>query len=350
MALSVGIALTLVGCSRLLYYVDMAQGHLELMGARQPIESLLADPAADPTLKQRLSQVLDARRWAVGALSLPDNDSYTEYADLGRSNAVWNVFATPELSLEPREACFLFAGCLAYQGFYSEAEADRRAAEYSARGDDVYVGGVAAYSTLGWFDDPVLNTMMQWSDAVLIGTLFHELAHQRLYVKNDSRFNESYAAFVEQQGLSDYLQAHPQTIQGDPAARGRRSQFVRLMLAARQRLEDLYALPIADAEKRQRKAAEFERLQADYARLRDEAWGGDRSYDAWFTRAPLNNARLLPFGLYDEDVPAFEALFEQSGRDWSRFHAAAEALAGLDEDGRRAQLDRLLRLRRPERQ
>ncbi len=347
-ALAVGAALTLTACSRLLYYVDMAQGHIELMSARQPIERLLADPVADAELKQRLSQVLAARRWAVGALGLPDNDSYTEYADLGRSNAVWNVFATPELSLEPREECFLFAGCLAYQGFYSEAEADQRAAGYSEHGDDVYVGGVAAYSTLGWFDDPVLNTMMQWSDAVLIGTVFHELAHQRLYVKNDSRFNESYAAFVEQQGLGEYLEEHPQTIQGDPAARGRRTQFVRLMLAARQRLEDLYTLPISDVDKRQRKAEEFARLQADYARLRDEAWGGDRSYDQWFTRAPLNNARLLPFGLYEEDAPAFAALFEQSGGDWSRFHAAAKTLAKLDEPERRARLDSLIRRSRPE--
>ncbi|RXS30232.1 aminopeptidase, partial [Streptococcus pyogenes] len=152
----------------------------------------------------------------------------------------------------------------------------------------VYVGGVAAYSTLGWFDDPVLNTMMQWNDAVLIGTVFHELAHQQLYVKNDTQFNESYAAFVEQQGLSEYLREHPQTRQGDPAARGRRTQFVRLMLAARQRLEDLYASDASDTEKRQRKAEEFIRLQADYAHLRDEAWGGDRSYDDWFSKAPLN--------------------------------------------------------------
>ncbi|MDP9140537.1 MAG: aminopeptidase [Pseudomonadota bacterium] len=347
-ALLVGVALTLGACSRLLYYVDMAEGHIDLMSARQPIDQLLADPATDPQLKQRLNQVLVARRWAVTQLQLPDNGSYTAYADLGRNYVVWNVFATPELSLEPREHCFLFAGCLAYQGFYAEEDAEEQAADLGERGDDVYVGGVAAYSTLGWFDDPVLNTMMQWSDAALIGTVFHELAHQQLYVKNDTRFNESYASFVEQQGLSDFLREHPQTRQADSSAWGRRTQFVRLILASRQRLEDLYTSPLTDAEKRQRKAGEFARLQAEYTRLRDEAWGGDTSYDEWFSKAPLNNARLLPFGLYDEDVPAFAALFEQSGRDWTRFHAAAKALALLDEDERRARLDSLIRRSRPE--
>jgi len=332
----------------MLYYVDMAEGHIDLMSARQPIDQLLADPATDPQLKERLRQVLVARRWAVTQLQLPDNGSYTGYADLGRNYVVWNVFATPELSLEPREQCFLFAGCLAYQGFYAEDDAGERAAEFSERGDDVYVGGVAAYSTLGWFDDPVLNTMMQWSDATLIGTVFHELAHQQLYVKNDTRFNESYASFVEQQGLSDFLREHPQARQTDPLAWGRRTQFVRLILASRQRLEDLYASPLPDAEKRQRKAEEFTRLQADYAHLRDGAWGGDTSYDEWFSKAPLNNARLLPFGLYDEDVPAFAALFEQNGRDWRRFHAAAEALSRLDEAERREKLAGLIRRSRPE--
>lgn len=347
-AVAVGLLLTLAACSRLLYYVDMAEGHIELMSARQPIAKLLADPATDARLRERLGQVLVARRWAVTRLQLPDNGSYTEYADLGRSYVVWNVFATPELSLQPREQCFLFAGCLAYQGFYTENEAAEQAAELGGRGDDVYVGGVSAYSTLGWFDDPVLNTMLQWSDATLIGTVFHELAHQQLYVQNDTRFNESYAAFVEQQGLSEYLGEHPQTIQGDPAARGRRTQFVRLMLAARQRLEDLYASPLGDDEKRQRKKQEFERLRNEYQRMRDEAWAGDARYDEWFLRMPLNNARLLPFGLYDEDVPAFAALFEQNGRDWKRFHAAAKVLANLKEPERRARIETLMRRSRPE--
>ncbi|MFA5940244.1 MAG: aminopeptidase [Sinimarinibacterium sp.] len=345
MTLLAGLVLaTLSGCTRLRYYAHLAGGQWQLLHERHPIAEVLASPDTAPELKARLQQVVQARSWAVGALHLPDNGSYRNYADLGRPYVMWNVFATPELSLKPLEHCFLFAGCVAYQGYYERAQAEARAADLRAEGYDVYVGGVPAYSTLGWFDDPVLNTMMRWDDAQLVGTVFHELAHQKLYVQDDTRFNESYAAFVQQEGLRAYTAAHPQLPAGDEAAQPRRTQFVRLVLDLRQRLNELYAQPLDLETMRARKSEEFARLRADYERLRDADWNGDRRYDAWFADITPNNARLLPFGLYDEYEPAFAALFERAGRDWTRFHVEAQQLAELPADQRKAQLDQLLPL------
>ncbi len=338
------LPLLLGGC----YYPHIVGGQIKLLMAREPIDRLVERPQTDAALKQRLLRVVEARRWAVSALALPDNGSYTDYAALDRPYVVWNVFATTEFSLDPVEQCFLFVGCLAYQGFYTQDKAEARAAELRGRGLDVSVGGVPAYSTLGWFDDPVISTMMHWDDATLIGTVFHELAHQQLFVRNDTLFNESYASFVEEQGLQAYLAAYPQIAPPDPLARGRRTQFVQLLLAARQRLADVYALSLDADEMRVRKEAEFMRLQRDYRRLRDTAWNGDARYDAWFADTTPNNARLLPYGLYDEYVPAFAALFDRVERDWPRFHAEVKRLSMLDAEARKAELDSLLLRRRPE--
>lgn len=333
---------TLSGCTRLRYYAHLAGGQWQLLHERRPIAEVLASPDTTPELKARLQQVAQARSWAVDALHLPDNGSYRNYADLGRPFVMWNVFATPEFSLKPLEQCFLFAGCVAYQGYYDRAQAETRAAELREEGYDVHVGGVPAYSTLGWFDDPVLNTMMRWDDAQLVGTVFHELAHQMLYVQDDTRFNESYAAFVEQEGLRAYAAAHPELPPTDAAALRRRTQFVRLVLDLRRRLGELYAQPLDLETMRTRKAEAFAQLKADYERLRDAQWSGDRRYDAWFDETPPNNARLLPFGLYDEYEPAFATLFERSGRDWTRFHDEARQLAELPAEQRKTQLDQLL--------
>ena len=338
--LGLAVVLGLGGCATTGYYLHLAAGQIDLLRARQPISRLIASPDTDPVLKARLQRVLDARSWAVGALALPDNGSYTQYADLHRPYVVWNVFATPRYSLRPVEHCFLFVGCLAYQGFYTREQAQARADELAAQGFDAYVGGVPAYSTLGWFDDPVTNTMMGWNDAQLIGTLFHELAHQRLFARNDTEFNESYAQFVEQEGLRQYLAVEP--LPHDAAAHGRRTQFVRLMLDARERLTALYAQQMPEAERAVRKREAFDRLRADYAQLRDTAWNGFAGYDAWFADGELNNAKLLPFGLYDAWVPAFATLFEREGRDWPRFHAAAQRVSKLPPAQRKQEMQRLL--------
>ena len=332
--------LPLCACSNLSYYTRLAQGQHELLSARVPIREIVDDEKQDPALRERLKKVLDARAFAVQQLGLPDNASYTEYADLKRPYVVWNVFAAPELSLKPIEHCFLFVGCLAYRGYFDQQLAQQKADELKAQGNDVFVSGIPAYSTLGWFDDPVINTMMNWSDAVLIGTVFHELAHQQLYIKDDTVFNESFANFVGEEGLREYLAVRGGDSASEVLRRKREHQFIELVLASRKRLQMLYQSNAPDDAKRDGKAAEFVRLNSEYQSLREGVWKDFSGYDRWFAKE-INNARLLPFGLYDEYVPAFAALFRQSDSNWQAFYSAASALSKLPKGERESQLKAL---------
>ncbi|BBV94694.1 MULTISPECIES: aminopeptidase [Pseudomonas] len=333
-------ALLLNGCSSVAYYGQLAEGQWQLLRARQPVAQVIADPATPPQLRTHLAHAEQARVFASQQLKLPDNRSYRVYADIGRPYVVWNVFATPELSLQPVTHCFPIAGCVAYRGYYQQGAARGAAALMRQDGLDVYVGGVEAYSTLGWFDDPILSSMVGWGDERLATLIFHELAHQRFYVQNDTEFNESFASFVEQEGTRQWRVARGLAAiggdQGQP-----REQFIRLVLASRDRLQAIYAGPLDEAHKRQAKRAEFERLRREYRQVRDGQWGGDKRYDAW-VYGPLNNAKLLPFGLYDQWVPAFEALFREVGRDWGRFYERVEQLGRLPIADRKAALQRLM--------
>jgi predicted aminopeptidase len=333
------LALLLGGCSTLDYYAHLGQGQWHLLQARQPVERLLSDPATDPDLARRLSLSQQARDFASARLHLPDNRSYRLYADLGRPFVVWNVFATPEFSLDPELHCFPIAGCVAYRGYYQQGRARGAAALLHQQGLDTYIGGVEAYSTLGWFNDPLLNTMLRWSDERFIAVIFHELAHQQYYLPGDTAFNESFATFVEHEGLRQWHAARGET---PPASDDRqRQQFIELVLASRERLQQLYASNLPAESMRTAKQAEFERLRRDYRALRQREWGGKGRYDAW-VESPLNNAKLLPFGLYDQWVQAFARLFEREGRDWPAFYAAVAALGRLPEANRRAELESLL--------
>lgn len=329
-------AALLGGCSTLGYYAHLAAGEMAVLRARVPITQVIAEPGVDPALRARLQLALRARAFASATLKLPDNKSYTTYADIHRPFVMWNVFATPALSLQPVEHCFLFAGCVAYQGFYEYARAQALASRLARKGDDVWVGGVPAYSTLGHFADPVLSTMDRWSDDELVGTIFHELAHQEYYVRNDTAFNESFATFVQRQGLREFLAAN-HLPPPDPAAAARERQFTGLVLDTRRRLQALYSSDVPDARKRQGKAQAFADMRRAYTHLRDAEWHGYAGYDSWFD-SPLNNAKLLPFGLYDRGVPAFAALFERCGGHWTRFYAAVRALG----NGPAAQRDAFL--------
>lgn len=332
-------AVLLNGCSSLGYYGQLAEGQWQLLRARQPVERLLDDPATPAPLRQRLTQAEQARRFASEHLNLPDNRSYRVYADLGRPYVVWNVFATPELSLQPVIHCFPIAGCVAYRGYYRQGAARGAAALMRQQGLDTYIGGVEAYSTLGWFDDPILSSMVGWGDERLAAVIFHELAHQRFYVQDDTEFNESFASFVEQEGSRQW-----RVVRGLPAiqehALRQREQFIQLVLDSRARLEAIYASPRNEAGKRAAKQVEFERLRQAYQQMRDEQWNGDKRYDAWMY-GPMNNAKLLPFGLYDQWVPAFAALFGQVGGDWTLFYQRVEALGQLPVEQRKAALGRL---------
>lgn len=328
------------GCSSVSYYSQLAGGQLELLRAREPIAQVVNDPRRDARLRERLAHAQQARDFASSQLKLPDNRSYRLYTGLGRPYVVWNVFATGEFSLEPVTHCFPIAGCVAYRGYYSVGAARGAAALQRQSGKDTYVSGVEAYSTLGWFDDPILSSMLNWGDERLATLIFHELAHQRLYVKDDTAFNESYASFVEQEGTRQWRAARG--LAPEPVAQSeRRDQFIRLVLATRERLQTLYRQPLNSDVMRSRKAEEFERLRREYRRVRDEQWAGDKRFDAWIN-SPMNNAKLLPLGLYDQWVPAFEALFRQVNGDWPAFYKAVEKLGEQPEEARKKALRELM--------
>lgn len=318
---------------------QLASGQWQLLQAREPVAKVIADPARPQQLREHLVQSQKARTFASEQLHLPDNQSYRLYADIGRPYVVWNVFATQEFSLSAQNHCFPIAGCVAYRGYYSQGAARGEAALLKQQGMDVSIGGVEAYSTLGWFNDPIMSSMLGWGDERLATLIFHELAHQRFYVKDDTEFNESFATFVEQEGTRQWRAARGLAPIGS-AALQQRDQFTQLVLDTRKRLETLYAQPLAADAMRRAKAAEFERLRSDYRRVRDSQWGGDKRYDAWMN-LPMNNARLLPFGLYDQWVPAFAALFRQEGGNWLKFYAAVERMGQLPVAQRKAALRQL---------
>ncbi len=333
------LVVLLSGCSSVQYYSQLAAGQVQLLRAREPVAKVIADTSRPQALREHLEQSQKARTFASEHLRLPDNKSYRLYADIGRPYVVWNVFATQEFSLSPETHCFPIAGCVAYRGYYNQGAARGEAAVLRQRGMDVSIGGVEAYSTLGWFNDPIMNSMLHWGDERLATLIFHELAHQRFYVKDDTAFNESFASFVEQEGTRQWRVARglaPQSL----SASKQRDQFIQLVLDARQRLGTLYAQPLTADAMRQAKAAQFERLRSEYRQLRDSQWGGDNRYDAWVNQ-PMNNARLLPFGLYDQWVPAFAALFAQEGGDWAKFYKAVEKMGGMPEAQRKAALRQL---------
>jgi predicted aminopeptidase len=331
------LAVGLNGCST--YYGQLAAGQLELLRQREPIAAIVENPQRDPQLRERLALALQARRFASTALALPDNDSYRVYADIRRPYVVWNVFATEAFSVAPLNHCFPIAGCVAYRGYYQQGRARGAAALLKAEGHDTLVSGVQAYSTLGWFDDPLLSSMLRWDDERLAGLIFHELAHQRLYVPGDTAFNESYASFVEREGLRQWRidRGLP------PSSEAVREQYAglsKLVLATRERLAALYASDMSESAMRAAKQAEFMRMRQAYRQLRDGPWKGDGRFDRWMAQ-PLNNASLVPFGLYDQWVPAFAALFREVEGNWARFHARVEAIGQLSADERKRLFDTL---------
>lgn len=325
----VWLALVTSACSTLGYYSQSITGQLNVMQRRQPIEVLLDSGTTAPDLKARLSTALEIRRYASAVLKLPDNGSYTRYADLERPYAVWNVFAAPALSLDLKEWCYPFAGCVTYRGYFAEDKARAHADRLRARGFDTYYGGVAAYSTLGWFEDPLLNTVIGYSDTKLAGLIFHELAHQQLYVPGDTLFNEGFATAVAREGVRRWLeqQADPAKSSDYAAYHQHQDAFLELVARTRAQLQKVYAGEQSDGDKHRLKRQSLDAMRAEYARLK-QSWGGDNGYDAWFA-GELNNARLGAVNAYRAYVPLFEALFERSGRDFAVFYQHAAEIGAL---------------------
>ena len=315
--ISLLLPLVLSGCETLAYYAQAVGGQMALMARARPAAELIADPATPQALRERLQHALALRDYAVRELKLPDNASYRSYAEIGRPHAVWNVVAAPEFSLEPVKSCFPVAGCVSYRGFFAQEDAAQHAARLGAEGHDVYVYGVPAYSTLGRFDDPLLSTFIRYADVDLARLMFHELAHQVVYVRDDSTFNESFAVAVEREGVRRWLAVTGRgaELAGFVAAGERSRKFQGEMEQARAKLEVLYRQPIAPEAMRARKRLELEDLKAKLA-------GQER-----FKDLIPNNAFLASFATYTQLVSTFEHLLQEEGGDLERFYAKIKALA-----------------------
>ena len=331
----------LQGCSTLGYYLQAVQGHLGIMERAHPIQDTIAQTDTPGSLRERLERVLVIREFASRELALPDNGSYRSYADLGRPFALWNVFVAPEFSVQPKESCLLFVGCVSYRGFYSEQEARSHAAKLAKEGNDAYVGGVPAYSTLGFFNDPVLNTFVRAPEPEVARLIFHELAHQVVYVRDDTAFNESFASAVEEEGLRRWLaqQGNASQRAAWEAVQSRRRDFIALVTRYRERLAEFYARPASEAEKRAGKAKLFDEMRRDYQELK-KSWGGYAGYDRYFNEQ-LNNAFLAVVAAYSVWVPAFSELMRRNGGDMRAFYREVKELARLGKEGRTARLSEL---------
>jgi len=333
--LTLGLCCLLSSC----YYVQAARGQIEVLSKREPIDEILESPETEAELRRRLVLVQEARQFSVDELGLPDNRSYRSYSDLERDYVVWNVFAAPEFSLEAREWCYPIVGCVSYRGYFSQDAANREARKLRQKGFDVAVGGVPAYSTLGNFNDPVLNTMMRWDDMKLVSTLFHELAHQVLYIKDDTAFNESFATAVEEIGIERWLAAkgRPDDMAAYRAGKALHRRLVERVNAAKEDLADYYRRDIDPDTMRELKSARLEQLASDVSAELRAAGRGEMH---WLT-GELNNARLLPMSLYDGQVPAFLALYADCGAELECLYDEAAKIAALDRGERDARLDAL---------
>lgn len=322
-----GSTALLAGCAETAYLGQAASGHLDLLAKRKPIAQLIEDQQTPAELRARLRLAREARDFASRELALPENASYRSYSDLGRDYAVWNLVAAPALSLEPRSWCWPIAGCLSYRGYFDRSAAEAHAERLANDGDDVFTGPVAAYSTLGWFADPLLNTMLARGEVETAALIFHELAHQRVYVQDDARFNESYAVAVEIEGVRLWLQRRGEqgALERWLAERERESEVRALLTELRAQLERVYAAPLAESARAARKRELIDQTRARYAVLKEHQ-GWDGRFDTWLGPG-LNNALLSILDTYERWVPAFQAMLARHDGDFAAFHADVDRLA-----------------------
>lgn len=330
----------LAGCAGPAYYAQAIAGHLRLMNARVDAEEIITDDNSDPELKAAVRQAESILAFGRTELGLPESDNYRQVVVTGRDAVTWNVVVAPEFSVDARRWCFPVAGCVPYRGYFKRARAESFAAKRAARGDDVTVWPATAYSTLGWFDDPLLDTMFRQGEAELAAVLFHELAHERLYVRGDTAFNEAYASFVASAGLRRWASA---TGRDEVAAEWESRQqaareFNALLLSTRRSLEALYSSPVDEEEMRARKARLFEEMQRAYRRLVSDRWSGVDHFGGWMS-GELNNAHLALAEQYQGGDCAFASLFREAGENFPRFHELAEARARLPAESRKRWLE-----------
>jgi predicted aminopeptidase len=318
-------ALVLSGCQSVYYYGQAIDGQLRILMGREPIAKILDDPEASEKLKIRLSLILEIREFAQNQLYLPVKQNYLSYVELQRSYVVWNVIAAPEFSLAPKTWCYPIVGCVAYRGYFSEKDAQSYAGSLQKKNYDIYVGGVTAYSTLGWFDDPVLSTIIRLTDTQSAALIYHELAHH---------FNESFATAVEQEGVRRWLRVRrdPQIYDAYLQNYRQHRQFVELIMKYRRQFESLYQSKKTESEKRDQKAKLYYQLKRDHDILKQQ-WEGISRYDYWFNQ-PLNNAQMVSVLTYQDLVPAFVRLLNQKNGDIKQFYSACQKLGKMSKTDR----------------
>jgi predicted aminopeptidase len=335
-----GIGLLLSGCSSVGYIVSSAYEHFSIMQRRQAIDEIVSDGSVPESLKERLREVQSIRVFAITDLGLPDNKSYTSYVDLQRHYVSWVVFVAPAFSMQRVEWCFWIAGCVPYRGYFSEARARDYARQWQSRNFDTFVAGVPAYSTLGWFDDPVLNTMLDRGTVATAELIFHELAHQKLYLKDDPSLNEAFAETVAMIGIEKWLIQQNQTERLAEYHKnlGRQRSMARLLQKHQQLLARDYSLTMGDwVARTSRKSQLYARLYADIEQLQ-QGWNKTRGHDSLGTTAELNNAALLAFNTYHELIDLLLAKYNQCARDLQRFYQFMEKMQKMSLEQRRALL------------
>ena len=328
--------LLLGACSELGYYWQTTNGHMVLMNKRVDIEVMLEDPELEPKLRQRLLLVRAIRLFSVEALSLPESPSYSKYVQLDRPYVLQNLFAAPEFSTSLHVWCYPIAGCAGYRGYYDENLLAEYAGQLKAQNFDTHISNVPAYSTLGWFDDPVLSSFIYWPDYRLAGLLFHELTHQRIFVKNDTQFNESLAVAVQQAGTGLWLRSSHRSSQQEEFKRWieYQQEVIELIEATRARLAELYRGGTSATTKRDQKRVIFADARQSYSRLalRLNYRGG---YENWFA-GELNNAKLGSVAAYYAHIPAFLAILKARNFDFSAFFDTVEVISEMDKTERDA--------------
>jgi predicted aminopeptidase len=344
-------ALQLAGCAGPGYYAQAVSGHMGLMGQRQDVTELMQNAQTDPELMQKLARASAARDFAINRLLLPDDGSYTDFVQTGKEAVVWNVVAAPEFSLIPKQWCFIVSGCVSYRGYFKQDDAGKFADRLERKGYDVAVSPAIAYSTLGWFDDPLLDTMFRYDEVQLSAFVFHELAHSKLYVKGDTAFNEAYANAVELIGVRMWLESRPESEELDRwmAMQSAARDLNQLLQSTRLELKDIYNPDSGnmgndqgkgdEISMRELKSIALDDFRKEYLSLVNQKWQGHDYFGAWFQR-PLNNASLALMNSYQGGECAFSEMWDQSGYDIQRFHSLARAMAGKPGEDRRKWLDK----------
>ncbi len=333
------LILLLGACSDIGYYWHSTKGHLALMNKRVDIEALLEQPDLEAGLRQRLQLVQQIRAFSVDALSLPDTGSYTNYAQLEKPYVVQNLFAAGEFSTTLHSWCYPIAGCVNYRGYYDEVLLDEFADRLKAKNFDIHIAYVPAYSTLGWFDDPVLSSFIDWPDYRLAGLLFHELTHQRIYIDDDTLFNESLAVAVQLAGTELWLKSVRDEAQMEEFRRWieYRREVILLIENTGVKLRQLYESEMDDAIKRDNKQAIFTRAREGYAAIAKRLNYRD-GFEGWFA-GELNNASIGSIAAYNTHAPAFMKMIEVLDYDFSAFFDAVEQIGGMDRAARDQCLD-----------